>query len=104
MLAETGQTHFDGRRWVVRDVGPVDLRHEPEAARAQRRFWAGVGAERVARGGEMFAYNVCGVSAADLERLQHLQLDYLKQARAIIAASEPVQHVAVLQVQVFALG
>lgn len=104
ILAETGQTHFDGRRWVVGDVGPVDLRHEPAAARAQRKFWAGVGAERVERGGEMFAYNVCGVSTADLERLQQLQLDYLKQARAIIAASEPVQHVAVLQVQVFALG
>jgi hypothetical protein len=44
-----------------------------------------------------------GVSSIDLERLQNLQLDYLKQARAIIAASEPVEHVAVLQVQVFAL-
>jgi hypothetical protein len=42
-------------------------------------------------------------SRTDLERLQNLQLEYLKQARAIIAASEPVERVAVVQVQVFPL-
>jgi hypothetical protein len=39
-----------------------------------------------------------------LLRLQLLQRDYLRQARAIIAQSEPVEQVALLQVQVFSLS
>jgi AraC-like DNA-binding protein len=103
VLSQTGQIEFDGKRWRLRGGGAVDLRHEPEAARAQRGFWARVAADRVADDAGMFAYNICGVSRKDLARLQSLQRDYLKQARAIIAESQPVEQVVLMQVQIFAL-
>jgi hypothetical protein len=51
----------------------------------------------------MFAYNVCAVSERDLDRLKALQRAFLQQARNIIASSHPVQRVALLQTQIFAL-
>ncbi len=103
LLAQTGQIGFDGKRWQVLAGGAVDLRDDPDAARAQRNFWMRVAAERVATDSGMFAYNVCGVARKDVERLKRLQLDYLRQARAIISESEPVEQVVLLQVQIFAL-
>jgi hypothetical protein len=51
----------------------------------------------------MFAYNVCGVAERDLDRIQTLQVDFLKQVRAVVAESEPVERVALVAVQIFAL-
>lgn len=39
----------------------------------------------------------------DLDRIQALQVDFLKQVRAIVAESEPVEQVALVAVQIFAL-
>jgi hypothetical protein len=52
----------------------------------------------------MYAFNVCGVSHRDLERLKQMQREYLKRARALIAESQPVEVVALVQTQVFALS
>jgi hypothetical protein len=49
----------------------------------------------------MFAYNLCSVSAADLQRIAELERDCLRQVRAIVASSTPAERVALIAVQVF---
>jgi transcriptional regulator with XRE-family HTH domain len=102
-LSLSGQIALRGGRWCVEDSSALNLRTDPEAAERQREFWARVAAERVNRARGMFAYNICAVSARDLGRLKALEREFLQQARSIIAQSAPVEHVALLQVQIFSL-
>ena len=46
---------------------------------------------------------MCGVSREDLARIEALHEDYFRQMRAIVAASEPVEEVALLSTQLLAL-
>jgi hypothetical protein len=63
-----------------------------------------IGAERVLTpGAGNFAFNVFGVSAADLERLRALQREYFAELRTIISRSDPTEHVAVATFQLFPL-
>lgn len=103
LLAASGQIAITGGRWVPIDSDATDLGRDRSIAETQRRFWSQVAAERVGYGKGMCAYNICGVSAEDLLRLKQLQRDYLRQARAIIAESKPVEHVALLITHVLAL-
>lgn len=104
VLADTGQIRWDGARWEVVQVRAVDTRRDPEAGRALKRWWAGVGLQRLDQGDEgLFSYNVFTVSEADLERLRALHLAYFRELRAIVAASEPAERVVVANVQLFGL-
>lgn len=51
----------------------------------------------------MFSYNLFGVSNADLERIEALQRAYFRELRSIVAQSEPVENVAVVNLQLFSL-
>jgi hypothetical protein len=103
-LAASGHIRKRRGRWVPEAVELVDFRREPEAAQWLKAFWAGVAAERsrTQRPG-LFAYNVFAVSRADLARLEVLLRDYLQEMRAIVAASEPSELVALANVQLFAM-
>jgi hypothetical protein len=81
----------------------IDLRGGHDAARALAAWWVSVAADRAKQSHGMFAYNVCAVSRRDLDRIQALQVDYLKQVRAIVAESNPVEQVALVATQVFPL-
>lgn len=81
----------------------IDLRAGHAAARALSAWWVSVAAERAKEAEGMFAYNVCGLSRRDLDRIQALQVDYMKQVRAIVAESTPVEQVALVATQIFAL-
>ncbi len=60
--------------------------------------------DRVLQGARgQFSYNVFTVSAVDLERIRELHLRYFHELRAIVADSTPDEHVAVANVQLFAL-
>jgi len=102
-LALSGQISKQEGSWRVEEAAPVDLRVDPEAAARQRAFWVGVAAARAERAKGMFAYNVCALSERDLARLKQLAREFLQQARAIIARSSPVERVALVQMQLFAL-
>jgi transcriptional regulator with XRE-family HTH domain len=102
-LALSGQITQRAGRWCVDEAAPVDLRVDPEAAARQRAFWVGVAAERAEHVKGMFAYNVCAVSERDLLRLKQLAREFLQQARTVIAQSSPVERVALIQMQLFAL-
>jgi transcriptional regulator with XRE-family HTH domain len=104
LLAETGQIHRSGKRWRLGDVLTVDTRHDPAGARKLATFWARVGAERLGAGSQgNFAYNLFGVSNADLERLRELQRTYFAELRSIVASSRPVEHVVLANMQLFTL-
>jgi hypothetical protein len=50
-----------------------------------------------------FAFNLFGVSAADLERIRQLQRAYFSELRSIVARSEPTERVVLLNLQILPL-
>lgn len=92
-LAESGQIVWQDARWHIKSVMALDTRRDPEAARRLRAWWLRRGAARIEAGDRGLMYNLFGVSSADLERLRDLQKAYLTEMRAIVARSEPVEHV-----------
>ncbi len=92
-LNESGQILWQGSRWQIKQVMALDTRRDPDAARRLRAWWLRRGAARVEAGDRGLMYNLLGVSSADLERLRELQKAYLTEVRAIVARSEPVEHV-----------
>lgn len=104
LLARTDQIRCDGAYWTLAQVLNIDTRRDRRAGRAIKRCWAQVGIERIERDAKgYFGYNVFTVSAADLERLRTLHVDYFNKMRAIIAESTPPERVVVTNLQLFAL-
>lgn len=92
-LAESGQIVLRDARWHIENVLALDTRRDPDAARRLRAWWLRRGAARIEAGERGLMYNLLGVSAVDLERLRELQKAYLSEVRAIVARSQPVEHV-----------
>jgi DNA-binding phage protein len=92
-LAKSGQIIWQDPRWTIQNVIALDTRRDPDAARRLRAWWLRRGAARIEAGDRGLMYNLLGVSSADLERLRELQKAYLTEVRAIVARSEPVEHV-----------
>lgn len=104
LLADTGQIELRDGKWRVKQVLTVDTRKDPEAARHLKAWWTRVGSERfLAHAEGVFSYNLFGVSNADLERIEALQRAYFRELRSIVAQSEPVENVAVVNLQLFSL-
>jgi transcriptional regulator with XRE-family HTH domain len=106
LLVHSGQVVRDaaGRHRPAR-VTTVDTRRDPEAAHRLRVFYSRVGTERLARDpAAASAYNLFGVSRADLARLRELQRAYFREMRAIIARSEPVEAIALANLQLIELS
>lgn len=103
-LETTGQVHRRKGRFVPAAVMTVDTRRDLRAEHSVRAWSARMGLERMQQSGEgVFSYNVFTVSEADLARLQELQRTFFRQLRAIVAASEPAERVAIANVQLFCL-
>ena len=80
----------------------VDTRGGDRALHALKRHWTQVAAERLEspRPGDFFAYNVISVSEADLERVRDKLRTTFRELRALVAASEPEEAAALIQLQV----
>jgi hypothetical protein len=104
LLEATGQIRAVDGRWELLRVSPLNMRLHRETAHLHRGFWASVARDRAPTASDgLCAYNVCGVSRESYEQLKRLQREYLQKARALIEKSEPVQRVALLQVNLVAL-
>jgi transcriptional regulator with XRE-family HTH domain len=102
-LADTGQIVAVGGKWQVEALA-VDTRRHPDLGRRLKAHWTRVAADRIEAGAPgQFSYNVFSVSEADFERIRELHLAYFHALRAIVAASQPGERVAVANVQLFAL-
>jgi transcriptional regulator with XRE-family HTH domain len=83
----------------------IDTRRNPDGAHALRVFWSEVALERLkGRAEGLFSHSVFAVSERDLQRIRELQKAYYQEVRAIVAQSEPVERVALLNVQLVQLG
>ena len=104
LLESTGQIELFSGKWRVHQMRTIDTRKDPEAARHLKAWWARVGSERfLAQAEGVFSYNLFGVSNADLKRIEALQRAYFRELRTIVAQSEPVENVAVVNLQLFSL-
>ena len=104
LLASSGQIELVAGKWRVHHTLTVDTRKDPEAARQLKAWWAQVGSERFLAGASgVFSYNLFGVSNADLKRIEALQRAYFRELRNIVALSEPVENIAVVNLQLFSL-
>lgn len=104
LLEATGQIRKVGSRYELQGASPLNMRLHREAAPLHRAFWANLAKERAPGSPDgLCAYNVCGVSREGYDKLRKLQREYLQKARALIEKSEPVERVALLQVNLVAL-
>lgn len=104
LLLDSGQVKRAKGHYAVQQVLAVDLRGDPVSTRKLRSFWTKVALERLEAGSAgVYAYNVFGISNADLVRLRELHASYFQQMRAIIEQSQPVERVAITCTQLLAL-
>ena len=100
-LVAAGVLRWDGRRYA--NAGPltIDTRASVEAISALKAHWAGVGLARThaPRPDDVLSYNTFSVSKADLERIRELHRAYFREVRSLVAASEPTETVALINVQ-----
>lgn len=104
LLEATGQIRRVDGRWEPLQLSPLNMRLHRETAHLHRSFWAEVARERAPTAADgLCAYNVCGVSQQGYAELKRLQREYLQKARALIEKSEPVERVALVQVNLVPL-
>ncbi|HTM44662.1 MAG TPA: DUF4423 domain-containing protein [Polyangiaceae bacterium] len=93
LLLKSGQIEWQDQHWVLRDVMALDTRTNPNKARKLRAWWAREAIRRTELGSRGLMYNLFSISKKDLEKLRELQKAYMNQVRAIVAESNPVDHV-----------
>jgi transcriptional regulator with XRE-family HTH domain len=93
-------------RLVVRPQGAVDTQGGKEVLHRLKRHWSQVAADRLAapQDNDYFAYNVVSVSAADLERIRERLRVAFREIRSLVAASQPEEVAAVINLQVVTFG
>jgi transcriptional regulator with XRE-family HTH domain len=83
----------------------IDTRRDPRGAQELRVFWSEVALARLREGSEgLYSHSVFGVSERDLQRIRELQRAYYQEVRALIAESQPVERVALLNLQLVPLA
>ncbi|MFT5583381.1 MAG: transcriptional regulator with XRE-family HTH domain [Cognaticolwellia sp.] len=100
-LEKAGVIHLKGGHYVSGQPLTIDTRAHPEAGRSLKRHWLMVGMDRVGqpREGDILSYNLFSVSRADLGQIRLLQRSFFREVRGIVAASEPSESVALLNLQ-----
>jgi len=83
----------------------VDTRGAKEQLNTLLRHWNAVGYRRIAarKPSDLFSYNVMSCSHADYERIRDLLRRTFREMQSIVAASEPTERVALLNLQLLEL-
>jgi hypothetical protein len=104
LLRQSGQITRRKGRFYLKGSGVIDTRKDAARSRQIRAFWSRVAADRIEKSarGE-FAFNLFGVSRADLERIRALQQAYFRDIRNIIGRSQPVEEVVLMNLQLVPL-
>ena len=97
-LTEAGIVHRESGRHHVRGNLTVETRSDPEAAGKLFAHWAQVAVDRQRHqhAHDLFAYNVLSISKQDLARVRELLRSTYREVRSIVAASEPSETAALL--------
>jgi hypothetical protein len=106
LIDAAGLATWDGTRYGELRPLTVDTRGGKGALHALKAHWAQVAARRAAqpRKEDLFAYNVLSASHHDLERIRALLQETFREVRAIVAASEPSERVALMNLQLMHFG
>ena len=85
-------------RWEATGTLTVDTRANPHALTELRRHWTQVALGRMTRPADTdwFAYNLASLSQHDLERVRSRLREAFREIRAIVAASEPCEVAALV--------
>jgi transcriptional regulator with XRE-family HTH domain len=105
-LTAAGILRREGGRYSVTGALTVDTRADPEAVRQLMAHWSEVALGRFGarRKSDLFAYNVLSVSHADLRRIRELLRGAYREIRSIVAASQPCETAALLNLQLVGFG
>jgi transcriptional regulator with XRE-family HTH domain len=89
----------------VSNESTVDTRGDPARVAMLLAHWSQVAATRLPARlpTDLFAYNVFSLSTADYQRARELLRNTFREIRSLVAASEPVERVALLNVQLLTL-
>ncbi len=92
---------LDNRLWRQDRPLTVDTRGAPGDLSELLRHWNAIGHDRIAKRhpSDFFAYNVMSCSLADYERIRDLLRRTFREIQSIVAASEPSERVALLNLQ-----
>ncbi|MDD9966559.1 MAG: DUF4423 domain-containing protein [Myxococcales bacterium] len=107
LLEDGGQIALQDGHYQPVGVGLVDTGRDPAGARRLRLFFSQAATTRLQTAPgptASSAYNLFGISRADLERLRDLQRAYFRQMRAIIAESSPVEAIVLANMQLVELA
>lgn len=90
-----------GRRYLPNRPLTVDTQGGRAALHRLKAHWTEVAATRAAspREGDVFAYNVLSASRADVDRIRDVLKNAYREIRAIVAASEPSETAALVNLQ-----
>ncbi len=100
-LEQAAVVRRDGDRYLVAGNLTVDTVSDPVATRDHMAHWARIAFDHFGRpeAKSLFAYNVVSLSHEDLTRVRELLRGSYREVRAIVAASEPTETAALLNVQ-----
>ncbi|HEX2735862.1 MAG TPA: DUF4423 domain-containing protein [Polyangiaceae bacterium] len=100
-LLESGLVARESRRYRVLRPLTVDTAGGREALRAIKAHWSRAAAQRALEPhpDDVFGYNVISVSRTDLERIRDVLKHAYREIRAIVAASEPPERAALVNLQ-----
>lgn len=105
-LVAAGILRREAERYRVTGALTVDTRADPEAVRQLMAHWSEVALGRFGSGRDtdLFAYNVLSVSNADLRRIRELLRSTYREIRSIVAASQPCETAALINLQLVGWG
>ncbi|MBM4361832.1 MAG: DUF4423 domain-containing protein [Deltaproteobacteria bacterium] len=94
------------RLYRPRDASSVDTRGDRAQVSALLAHWTEVGRRHITgrKAPDLFAYNVFSLPDAELESARAILARAFREVRALVAAAEPGERVAVLNLQCFQLG
>lgn len=100
-LIAAGILREEEGRFTVSGQLTVDTRADPQALRQLMAHWSDVALNRFEsrKESDMFAYNVLSVSHRDLTRIRELLRSTYREIRSIVAASEPAEVAALINLQ-----
>jgi hypothetical protein len=105
LLEASGQAQPTAKGWAPVQTGVVDTGADPARSREIRLAWAKTAIARLEGDAPGYSgYALFSISRSDLRRLREIQLAFIREMQAVIAASKPSECVALFCAQLLDLG
>lgn len=100
-LEDAGVVSLSEGRYRDVQALSIDMTASPQDLQKLKTHWAQVALQRIAapQPGDWLGYNVISISEADLERVRDVMRKAFREIRALTAASNPIETIALLNMQ-----